>query len=270
MGEVSGLARMHGGLRRCPRHGGRDEPGTARSVSMTAKHLDGLLILADRKELYLTELSRLGVAGVIAGSIPEFLERLSEKPCRGLVLDIQKVMRSPRAERDRLFRVSESYPILRAKVDRSGKNVLFLDDLDCFLHNCGTFCPDRKRCTIRYPVKLNALISREDDPDMREPARANILNISQSGCFVITQEDFSQSRFTHLRILELSDATPIFSLVRWTRPWGEPGMLPGIGLVFMDVKPEQLAEIDDTCREGTGVEEEAPDDEERVAVRHPA
>jgi Tfp pilus assembly protein PilZ len=234
---------------------------------MPAKHLEGLLILADRKELYGKELDRLGMPVIITASIPEFMERMSERPCRGLVLDIQKVMRSPRAERDRLFRVSESYPILRTKVDRSGKNILFLDDVDCFLHNCGTFCPERKRCTVRYPVKLNALISHEDDPGLREARKGNILNISQSGCFVLTLDDFSDCRFVHLKVLEFSDSAPIFAMVRWTRPWGEPGMLPGMGLVFMDVKPEHLAQIEDACQPGTGVEEEAEDDEAAEVVR---
>jgi Tfp pilus assembly protein PilZ len=230
-------------------------------VSMSAKKTDGLLVLADRTDLYAREMNRLEMPVTIAGSVPEFLERLSGSPRQGLVLDIQKVMRSPRPERDRLFRVSESYPILRTKVDRSGRNILFLDDVDCFLHNCGTFCPERKRCTLRYPVKLNAFVTREDDPAMLDATRANILNISQSGCFVLTLEDFSASRFVHVRIMELTDPTPIFGLVRWWRPWGEPGMLPGIGVVFMDVKPEHLAEIDDMCLDGAGVEECDEDDE---------
>ena len=240
---------------------------------MTAKKPDGLLVLADRKELYAKEFQRLAVPAVIAGSVPEFLERLSGNPCRGLVLDIQKVMRSPRTERDRLFRVSESYPILRAKVDRSGGNILFLDDLDCFLHNCGTFCPERKRCTLRYPVKLNALVSREDDPAMLQAVRANILNISQSGCFVLTLEDFAGVRFVHVRIPELTDPSPILGLVRWWRPWGEPGMLPGLGVVFMDLAPGHQTEIADMCQEGTEFEEEdpcGPGDEDAVIQRRPA
>ncbi|MDQ7832161.1 MAG: PilZ domain-containing protein [Desulfovibrionaceae bacterium] len=236
---------------------------------MSAKKAVGLLVLADKTDLYAREMNRLEVPVTIAGSVSEFLERLSGGVCRGLVMDIQKVMRAPRAERDRLFRVSESYPILRTKVDRSGKNILFLDDVDCFLHNCGTFCPERKRCALRYPVKLNAFVSREDDPAMLAAVRANILNISHSGCFVLTLEDFSASRFVHVRIAELTDPTPIFGLVRWWRPWGEPGMLPGIGVVFMDVKPGHLAEIDDMCQDGTGVME-PEDDDEAACQRHPA
>lgn len=236
---------------------------------MSAKKTAGLLVLADRTDLYAREMNRLEVPVTIAGSVPEFLDRLSGNACQGLVLDIQKVMRSPRAERDRLFRVSESYPILRTKVDRSGKNILFLDDVDCFLHNCGAFCPERKRCTLRYPVKLNAFLSREDDPAMLDAARGNVLNISQSGCFVLTLEDFSASRFVHVRIVELTDPSPIFGLVRWWRPWGEPGVLPGVGVVFMDVKPGQLEEIDDMCLDGTGVAE-YEDDEEAACLRRPA
>jgi hypothetical protein len=43
-------------------------------------------------------------------------------------------MRSPRAERDG-FSGKRVLSHLRTKVDRSGKT-LFLDDVDCFLHNC--------------------------------------------------------------------------------------------------------------------------------------
>jgi Tfp pilus assembly protein PilZ len=224
-------------------------------MSMTAKKPDGLLVLADNKDLYVREMKRLGMPAIIAASVPEFLERLAGNPCQGLVLDIQKVMRSPRAERDRLFRVSEPYPILRAKVGKAGRHVLFLDDLDCFLHNCGAFCPERKRCTVRYPVKLNALVSREDDPSMQEANRANILNISQSGCFVLTLEDFSAVRFVQVKILEFSDQSPILGLVRWWRSWGAPGILPGLGLVFMDMRPGQQDEITRMCVDSVGFEE---------------
>ncbi|NMC50622.1 MAG: hypothetical protein GYA47_14540 [Desulfovibrio sp.] len=234
---------------------------------MTAKSLDGLLILSDRKELYARELDRLGIPVAIAVTIPEFLERLSATSFRGLVLDIQKVMRSPRSERDRLFRASEPYPILRAKVDRSGQGVLFLDDLDCFLHNCGTFCPQRKRCTVRYPVKLNVLIAHEDDPDMREARKANILNISSSGCFVFTLDEYSQCRFVRLKVLEFPDPSPILALVRWTRAWGEPGVLPGMGLVFMELSPGQLAGIEAVCQPGTGFEQDDPDDGEVMPLQ---
>lgn len=213
-----------------------------------------LLVLAEKADVYAGALDDLGIPAKVFADIPTLLEGLPENRCAGLVLDIRKVMRAPRAERDHLLRLVESYPLMRAKLDKSGKRVFFLDDIDCFLHNITENCPRKMRCSQRLDTRLNVLVSGENDPAMLGPAPANILNISDSGCFIHTVEEFAGSRYVHLKVMELTDKRPILGLVRWRRKWGEPNQLPGIGVVFIDIADGQVAEIRASCRQVEGSE----------------
>jgi Tfp pilus assembly protein PilZ len=202
------------------------------------------LILADQPEAYHEALAGVGMHPRCYADIHELLASLPALTYSGLILDIPTVMRAPRDARDRLFKLSESLPIMRARIGKPGGRVQFLDDIDVFIHNCKTVCPSRVRSVRRYPTKLSTLISREDDPDMTKAVPANILNISERGCYVYTLGDFSDAEFIFLKIMELEDATPIFGLIRWRKPWGETNMLPGLGVAFLDIRDAQVAEIE--------------------------
>jgi len=201
------------------------------------------LILADRPEAYHEALAGVGMNPRCFSDIGELLSCLPAMACSGLILDIPTVMKSPRDARDRLFKLSESIPIMRARVGKSGGFIQFLDDIDVFVHNCKSVCPSRVRSAKRYPTRLSALVSREDDPAMTKTIPANILNISERGCFVYTLDDFSDAEFVYLKILELEDPAPIFGLIRWRKSWGRKYMLPGLGVAFLDIRDAQVTEI---------------------------
>lgn len=201
------------------------------------------LVLADKPKAYNEALIGAGINARCFSDIHELLTCLPAMACSGLILDIPTVMRSPRDARDRLFKLSESIPIMRARIGKPDGRVQFLDDIDVFAHNCKAVCPSRVRSAKRYPTRLSALLSLENDPAMTRPIPSNILNISEKGCYVYTLDDFSDAEFVYLKILEFEDSTPIFGLIRWRKSWGEKYMLPGLGVAFLDIRDEQVAEI---------------------------
>ncbi len=202
-----------------------------------------VLVLSESLKPYDEALLGVGLNSRGFSKIGELVECLPALVCAGLILDIPSVMKAESAERDRLFKLTQSLPILRARVERNGRAV-FLDDVDHFIHNCKNVCPSRMRTVRRYSTRLNVLISREDDPAMTKTRPANILNISSKGCYVHTLDPVESSAFIYLKILELANTTPIFGLIRWSKPWGEKHVLPGMGVAFLDITDEQVREIE--------------------------
>ena len=166
--------------------------------------------------------------------------------CTGLILDVQRVMRADRVSRDLLFSYADTVPIVRSKVERATGLVIFIDSLEVLHHSCrGTGF----RAMVRVPVKLNALLSEGHDPAMAQVQRLNILDISLGGCFLYTMENFDDIDFVHIRIMELENKLPILCNIRWRQIWGRENVLPGIGVKFVSIKPDQLDEIREKIKE---------------------
>lgn len=202
-----------------------------------------VLVLTERPDDYSRDLGRLGLKPHFAKKVSGMLDRLQDTPACGFVLEVDRVMHAKRVERDHLFKVIGSFPLLRTM--RKGEDHLlsYLDDPACFAKNVKMFSPRRVRSHARVPVRLNVLIALEDDLAFARALKTNLLDISTSGGFVYSQEDFADQEMVRLRILELSDPAPIQAHIRWRKPWGNPNTLPGLGLLFVDIRPGQLDEL---------------------------
>lgn len=202
-----------------------------------------VLVLTDKPEAYAKDMRRFGLKALYAPTVEGLLNHLLDNPTSGFILEVSKVMRTPSVERDRLFRIAGSFPVLRSRRTKATGKVSYLDDPECFLSNTLSFRPRKLRCHSRVPVRLNALLAGEDDHLLAKPIKASLLDISESGAFAYSLEPFEGQHFLLLRILELSDPAPIFANVRWRKKWGEPHSLPGLGLLFVGIKPGQVEEL---------------------------
>ncbi len=210
---------------------------------MERKNCRTVLVLTERPDEYSRDLGRLGLKPHFVSKVSCLLDRLQDTPACGFVLEVDRVMHAKRVERDHLLKVVGSFPLLRTMRKGEDNSLSYLDDPGCFATNVKVFSPRRVRCHARVPVRLNALIAPEDDLDFVGAARANLLDISASGGFAYSLRDFSGEECVRLRILELSDPAPIQAHVRWRRPWGDPHTLPGLGLLFVDIRSGQLDEL---------------------------
>ncbi|MBU1228639.1 MAG: PilZ domain-containing protein [Proteobacteria bacterium] len=202
-----------------------------------------VLVLTERPDEYSRDLGRLGLKLEFATKVSGLLDRLLETPTSGFVLEVERVMRAKRSERDHLLKVAGSFPLLRTMRKGEDQTLTYLDDPGCFAMNVKVFSPRCVRCHTRVPSRLNVLIAPEDDAAFANPVRSNLLDISASGGFAYTLEDFTSQEFVHLRILELTDPAPIQAHIRWRKHWGKAHTLPGIGLLFVDIRPAQLDEL---------------------------
>ena len=161
----------------------------------------------------------------------------------GLVLEVGKVMKATRLERDRLFSFAETYPVMRTKPDKQRGVAVYLDPHDAFFANLEAAVGKRSRSYVRKAVQIECTFSREEDPSMASPQKGTILDISSGGCFINTNRFSEDDHFLYICIPELGCNRPIFSSVRWTR-MAEDSALCGMGVLFIDIAEELTRAIE--------------------------
>ncbi len=206
---------------------------------MSAQSSKTVFILTDTPNFYGNDLTCDDVELIFVKDIKDLLTRLKSMTMAGLVLEIPKVMKASRQDRDRLFNYTITFPLLRTKANLRHQFITYLDPKDSFFKNLDAATGKRARSHERVPVELQCLIAQEDDPSMAEPYEATILDISPGGCFISSQIPFENEHFLHLRIAGLTNPRPIYSSIRWVRTETNPGM----GVMFIDQTEHQLEEI---------------------------
>ncbi len=202
-----------------------------------------VFVLTSHTRAYQKALEELGIEGDFRQDIGSLIEAVLEtEECPRVIVDVHQVMAAGRQARDRLFSLADRVPILRTKVDTASGQVLFIDDLALFECTPINLTP-YFRASVRIPVDLPAAISHEDDPAMVSPSQARLGDISEGGCFLRLDAPPPKPDFLHLRLSALDNALPIFCNVRWRAPAGPAREFHGIGVKFMDIKPDQMAEI---------------------------
>ncbi|WP_285906525.1 PilZ domain-containing protein [Pseudodesulfovibrio pelocollis] len=199
-----------------------------------------IFVLTDTPALYGTDLLLDGRPPVFVRDAATLLARLKDADFAGLVLEIGKVMRAGRAERDRLFSYAGCFPVLRTKPHPRVGFVAYLDPRDRFLASLAETAGKRVRAHDRVAALLPCLFSREDDPSLVHPLEGLILDISPGGCFIKAARTFPGETFAHVRIPRLANRRPIFSSVRWS---SAGGTRPGVGIMFIDIAEDQAEEI---------------------------
>lgn len=209
-----------------------------------------IYVLTDNPALYGDSMDHQGHGPIFVSTVEALLDKLKNEVVAGLVLEIDKVMKSSRTERDRLFSYADNFPVLRTRPDARHGFVNYLDPRDSFYANLESVSGKRCRNHARAKVQMECTVSREDDPIMAEPAKGVIRDISPGGCRVELKEPLDGERFVHLRLPALSSARPIYSSIRWDRN-DNRGCF--IGVMFIDPEESQLKELggitSQTCNE---------------------
>ena len=219
-----------------------------------------LLLLSSNTEAISTCCKALEASGVcyeVAESIADMHLRLLNAPFNGLVLDVMATVSATQKERLLIQEISETYPVLRLRWHNSRKQIRglvlgeILDKKDPLGDFVARFClPGRGRIfreDKRYSIHLNVLLSKDRSCSEQQAEKTVTLNLSQNGCFIVTSHDWRDVKTAWIRLMELSDQTPILVEIRNFLPWGEQSRMPGIGVKFKDLQPGQAREISIFC-----------------------
>jgi len=217
---------------------------------------------------YQKALADAGAGCLLVDSLREMHERLRSNACGGLLVDVPTLIKSTGPEKRLAQGILEHYPVLRLRYDAGNDSIhgLFYgqsepggDVVRDFVSLAATtFTPRAMRGEEREEAILNVVIHRVPPEAGATGERAVTVNASSGGCFLYTCSEYEVGETVWLEFVDLSDRTPVRGRLRWRVEWGKSMSLPGIGVAFEAMTPEQANELAGLL--GFGGERPQPDD----------
>lgn len=210
-----------------------------------------VLVLSGRSPQYASLLDYSWVEPIYEPSVESFLARLARQPVSGFVLDLDQVLHAPRPERDHLFQLAGTFPLLRVRCGGQVCGLSCLDDRERFAGLVRVQPPRLARHAPRVPVLLRAVLRRKSRAE-RPDVSATILDLSVCGGALNCTQGLDCGEELDVRILDLADSSAMPALVCWAgRRGGRVGRVgqagrPGrlcAGLRFLSMRPEQAREL---------------------------
>ncbi|WP_419788242.1 PilZ domain-containing protein [Pseudodesulfovibrio sp.] len=215
-----------------------------------------LLLVAEpgaARDAYMAVLGGLPVEVDCIGSPAEISGALVDAGFNGLIVDVPTMIRCECGDKNRITRIMERFPVLRVMYSAAGGGIRGLSqggtlrdnrDLVEFVEGeCCSFSPRSIRVVRRQEVVFNVLLLRDKNGDEDGVERTVTTNVSEHGCFIFTIGDWPLLSSAWIVIHEFEDKTPMELLVRWQRPWGTEGRMPGIGVSFESMTAYQYAQL---------------------------
>lgn len=215
-----------------------------------------VLLVADdqqTRKAYLQAVAESGASCETLQSLDGLQRALEETPFNGLLLDLPTLVRADAAAKKLVNEVQEIFPTVRLRWHSRRRQVGaialggYLDPDAPLADFIDRFCrpwharPLRKK--NRVTSHLSVLLSDHPDFPPETTEKTTTLNISTGGCFVISNAPRKVGSLSWVRIMELGDTAPLEVEVRIHRPWGNGIKIPGIGVSFLDLTPEQKKEL---------------------------
>lgn len=190
-----------------------------------------------------------------AVTVGQFLDLLRRRSYHGLLVDIPTQIKAAdsQAVKDELAVILRRFPTARLnwRPEGGAVSVLVLGastagdyTLADFIENqCAQFhgAPARSNQRIELHLHLRLHRAPPGGPEAGQPTVTH--NLSPGGCFIITGEPWDLGALAWITLPELPAMGAIQAEVRWAQPWGQTRRLPGIGVRFLDLGPQQAQQI---------------------------
>ncbi len=186
-------------------------------------------------------------------SLQQFWESLEDRLYSGVLIDLHTLIISSTSEKEFYYSIRKGFPVIRLNRSADKKELdFFIEEqkaralkgkelLDYFIYN---LCASRSARKIRRHARKNLYFNVNLHFTDGHSIKTNLLDLSQGGCFVLTNEEPPADKIVYLIINELTDKTPIPAEVKWNVPWGKTiKHLPGLGLAFKKMLTSQIEEI---------------------------
>jgi hypothetical protein len=201
---------------------------------------------------YLCEAKSVGIEVDSVATFGELLKSMTTTAYQRVMIDLVTSVKASKEEKSLVHDILKVFPMLQLKWE-SETNTIFTisygnqsrgSSLAHFItQECQPFKPRAIRLNARKSINFNILLSRQEDINESTAEHTVIINTSKSGCFVFSCDNWSDASEAWLVICELQDKTPILGEIRRWVPWGKTMTIPGIGIRFKQIKPQQLEEL---------------------------
>lgn len=213
------------------------------------------------KQKYLEALLDCGVQVFVTSSFLDLSKEICNQTYHGLFLDMPTKMKAIKENKAYVYHLVEKFPVSHLQADdetgeircfhfnqKSGRTLL-----DFINSQCRNFVPQKIRTDARVEIHLPVLVYRHLAD--KRPERSATKDVSPGGCFIFSSRRRKSGEAIWLRFKGISDPQPIVAQIQTVIQWGQARQIPGIGLKFKDLSPQQAAGLAEVCR---------PDDHLRV------
>ena len=208
---------------------------------------------AEREQRYLNAAAELGIECDVVRSFEHYFDTHEAKAYNGVLLDIVSSIRAPGFDRETLKTLMEVYPSLRLRWDPESNEIRTLMTgagsgqkitIEQFAATyCNSFTPRGMRMYPRKSIHCNVVSSMYGDMPDDNCEHSVTLDLSPGGCLLYSVRKLAKGTCLWLSFLELMDNSPIYARVQWCQEWGKEMKIPGIGLQFVEIEPQQQMEI---------------------------
>jgi hypothetical protein len=205
----------------------------------------------ERRLVYEAFIKKERVICHTVSSLRDVANQAARQPYNAIFLDMPLIVKASRYEKSLLEDALHAIPNARLNITAKTRKIRMLVSWDTpggsrtveeHLRYCCEQPPRVALIRNRVPLNLNALLSCS--PDMADAERTACIDFSPGGCFLFyVNDDIPLESTVWLRLTALNDQTPIVSTVCWKREWGITNEIPGIGIRFDSMSPQQQAEI---------------------------
>ena len=203
------------------------------------------------RDIYARAIKALDVQYDVVTTFKELYYSMEKVPYNGILIDLATKMKAPH-DMGLVENILGNFPVLYLKWEDQTKSLktyypgqqLAGGDLGDFVgKQCCSF--DARTISTEKRLGFHHCILLSKDSAFREGnvERTITLNVSEKGCFIFTNQEWTIPSNVWIIVKGLSDETPIVGAVRWFFKWGVRGQAPGIGIKFLQIKEAQMHEI---------------------------
>jgi hypothetical protein len=179
------------------------------------------------RQLLAAYLEARGLCAVGMATLAELPATLASLPVSGILVELTASITASPLDKKAAQELIEFYPSAKFRV--TNQQVLIVGEtLNDFLERCLRFEARLTRKAVRADRFLAVYLSAGET--CLNPEKAVTLNISASGCSLMSTRDWAIGDRVNLRFLD--SGSSVCGTVRSFRPWGNNRHLPGIGIQF--------------------------------------
>lgn len=206
-----------------------------------------LLVVTDpvARDFYCRELASCRAEVMVVEKLFPLSEEMAQQRFNGLLFDVKAKMGEIRFHKAEVYRLTSRFPTANLQVDIDRQTIRlfhpgpggeksladFIEKRCC--HSPALKILNAPRKELHLPVLLSV---GEAKPRARKVVTRDF---SPGGCFLVSYQKYQIGRKVRLLFSEFDALGPLTAEVRSVVIWGQDRQLPGIGVRFLELTPEQ-------------------------------
>lgn len=205
----------------------------------------------DRK-FYLNTMKAWNVQVDPVSTFKQLEKKMLKTAYQGVLVDLKTKIRALKNDKELAHQILDQFPVVQLRLDEQSQEIKTLyygksrgdGTLKDFIQrDCRSFEARKLRAYPRAQVHLNVTLSKTDDFSDQSIVKTVTTDISKGGCFLFATEGFDFRQRVYMIFEDLSVRIPVSGEVRWSKPWGQALLMPGIGVKFDKIPDQLLVEI---------------------------